>query len=136
MFYMKDIGHQIATEIGNVPAARTAGTADGTAVERTGYQSAVLYVMGGNASGTPSAQTLDASLQESATGTSAWTAITNAAITQITADGGDAKVSVDLSTAKKYIRSSIVTAFTDGSTPAWPCSASLILGGASTLPTS
>jgi hypothetical protein len=130
-----DIGAYIKRVVGTVPTNDDGSAAvEGAAVDRTGYNSCVLEGSTGVATGSPTTQTFDLKLQESSTGTSAWTDITSAAITQVAADNGYGSVHVSLETVKQYIRAVHTVAFTGGSSPAWPVQSGVILGGADKLP--
>lgn len=116
--------------------ANSSGTTNSSAIDRLGYESAVLFHAGGAASGSPTAQTADSKLQDSADGSTSWGDISGAAATQLTADSTSARVSVNLRdlTTKRYVRVVNVVALTSGTTPKWPVQATVILGGAATLP--
>lgn len=132
---LRDVGAYIKAAIGSIPLSSLGGAAvNGPAINRLGFDSCVLHTAGGSATGSPSAQTLDAKLQESADGSTAWTDITGAAITQIIADDSEAQVDVDLSGVKKFIRVVQTVVLTAGTSPEWPVSSVVILGGASQVP--
>lgn len=89
-------------------AARAAGTYTSGPVAAAGVASVVLMTVHATASsGTP---TLDASLEESADGSS-WTAITGSSITQLTAAGNRV---VAAAVTKNYVRATSAVA---GTTP-------------------
>ena len=132
---LRDVGAYIKAAIGSIPLSSLGGAAvNGPAINRLGFDSCVLHTAGGSATGSPTAQTLDAKLQESEDGSTAWTDITGAAITQITADDSEAQVDVDLSGVKKFIRVVQTVVLTAGTSPEWPVSSIVILGGASQVP--
>jgi hypothetical protein len=116
--------------------ANSSGTTNSSAIDRQGYESCVLFHSCGAASGSPTAQTADSKLQDSADGSTSWGDISTAAATQLTADSTSARVSVNLRdlTTKRYIRVVNVVALTSGTTPKLPVQATVILGGAATLP--
>jgi len=135
------IGPQVKMAIGVVPAARTAGTTNGTGFDRRGFQSCVLEAVTGAATGGPSAQTLDVKLQHSDSSGSGYTdfvpvsgVAASGAVAQITADSTRKRKSIDLSGAKQYIRAVAVVALTGGTSPTLPCAASIVLGGAVEMP--
>ncbi len=135
----KKLGSLYKTTKGNPPAAASAGTRNGSAIDRSvaggvTYQSATLHAASGAVTGSPTTQTLDAKLQDSADGSTGWADITGAAITQITAANAEAEVDVDLSGAKRYIRVVEVVAFTGGTTPTLGAQETVVLGGADRLP--
>lgn len=130
-----DIGAYVKRVVGTVPTNDDGSAAvSGSAVDRSGYDSCVLEGSTGAATGSPTAQTFDLKLQESSTGTSGWTDVTGAAITQVAADNGYGSVNVNLRGVKQYIRAVHTVALTGGSSPAWPVQSGIVLGGAMTLP--
>lgn len=129
------IGSFLTPAAGTVPAVVLAGTRNGAAIDRTGYQSCVLFAQTGAVTGSPSTQSLAAKLQHSDDGSTGWADISGAAITAISAASSAAKVNVNLSTAKQYIRVVETAAFSGGSTPTMGVGTSVVLGGANELPT-
>ena len=125
----RNIGAFIKSIIGIDPANASAGTTNGAAIDRDGYNSCVLHGACGAATGSPTAQTVDQKLQDSADGSTGWADLTGAAITQLAADDAEAEVDVDLSSAKQFIRVVSVVAFTAGTSPAIPVASTVVLGG-------
>jgi hypothetical protein len=146
----RNIGAYIKASKGINPANTSAGTVNGAAIDRAGigggtlFHSCVLHGACGAATGSPSAQTVDNKLQDSADGSTGWADITGAstgwaditgaALTQLTADNGEAEKDVDLSSAKRYIRVVNTVDFTGGTSPAIPVAAEVVLGGSEQLP--
>lgn len=130
----KDIGAYVKAQAGINPQDSAAATINGAAIDRQDFDSCVLHAAAGAATGTPTAQTVDAKLQDSADGSTGWADIAGAAITQITADNGEAEKDVVLSGAKRYIRAVITVGFTGGTSPKIPVAASVVLGGGRELP--
>ncbi len=136
------VGPEVATRIGIDPSARSAGTATGTGIDRRGFNSCVLVGQTGAVTGAPSVQTVDFKLQHSDTLGGSYTDYTpsipqpspTGALAQIAAASTVKKRSIDLKTAKAFIRVSATTAFTGGTTPTLNSSALLVLGGADVLP--
>ena len=139
----KDIGSQIRMLGSVAPGDRAAGAVNGTGIDRMvaesgkGYLSCVLFVQTGAASGSPTAQTVDAKIQDSADNSTFAdytdpTTAAAAAITQITADSTNREKDVNLSNAKRYVRVVLTVAFTGGTSPLWECNACLALGGSAT----
>jgi hypothetical protein len=128
------VGSLVKPMVGNVPAAPAAGTRNGAAIDRLGYDSCVLFQQAGASSGTPTTIALDAKLQDSADGSSGWADISGAAITQLTTASSSGKVAVSLSGSKRYIRVVEVLAFTGGTSPTLGVSSSVVLGGPDSLP--
>ena len=131
---MRDIGSFIKPVVGVKPTNDTGTVLTGAAIDRTGFESCVLSVATGAATGGPTAQTLDAKLQDSDTSGGVFVDIVGAAITQIAADDGVAEVDVDLSIAKAFIRVVQTMVLTAGASPAWPAKSDVILGGAVEVP--
>jgi hypothetical protein len=136
------VGAEVATRIGLDPSARSAGTANGTGIDRQGFNSCVLVGQTGAVTGAPSAQTADFKLQHSDALGGTYTDYTpsvpapggTGALAQIAAASTIKKRSIDLKTAKQFIRVVCVTAFTGGTTPTLNSAAALVLGGADVLP--
>jgi hypothetical protein len=136
---MYKMGVMFKTLIGTVPAAPVAGTRNGSAINRRQSgaiaQGCTLFASSGAATGTPTTQTLDAKIQDSADGSTGWAdyippdQTTVAAITQITAVNSSAEVDVNLSGAKAYIRVVETLAFTGGSTPTLGVQTAVVLVG-------
>ncbi len=116
------------------PEDSAAATITGAAIDRTGFNSCVLHAAAGAASGTPSAQTVDAKIQDSATSGGSFVDFAGGAITTITADDSDAEVDVDLSGAKAFVKVVVTVGFTGGTTPAIPVASTLALGGSEVEP--
>lgn len=132
---IRDIGAYVKTVIGVLPFARTAAAVNGPSIDRRGFDSCVLHTVGGAATGSPTGQTLDAKLQESADGSTGWADIVPAiAITQIVADDVEQRVDADLSGNKRFIRVVQTVTLTAGTTPTLPCGSNVILGGATEVP--
>lgn len=136
------IGPEVATRIGLDPAARSAGAANGTGIDRRGFNSCALVGQTGAVTGAPSAQSVDFKLQHSDTLGGTYTDFTpsipqpspTGALAQIAAASTVKKRSIDLKTAKAFIRVVGTTAFTGGTTPTLFSSALLVLGGADVQP--
>jgi len=131
---MHDVGAYVKPVAGINPTDSAAATINGSAIDRQGFQSCVLMVMAGAASGGPTAQTVDAKLQESDNGTSGWADVSGAAVTTVSADNSSAEVDVDLATVKRYVRVVVTVGFTGGTSPTIPVASTVVLGGSDTLP--
>lgn len=130
----RDFGQYGAAKKTINPANAPAGTITGSAIDRQGFLSAIFHVACGAASGSPTARTVDAKLQDSADGSTGWADISGAAIAQITADNSEQEINVDLSGVKRYIRAVVTVGFTGGTSPAIPVAATVVPGGADALP--
>ncbi len=132
-FARRDIGRLIAMERGIIPEDSVAATINGPAIDRFsgGGTSAVLHAACGAATGSPSTQTVDAKIQDSADGSTGWADLSPAiATTQLTADDTESEsANVNLINHKRHIRVVVTVGFSGGSTPTIPVSATLCLGG-------
>ena len=133
-FSRRDIWRMMKVEAGVNPTAATAAqTINGAAVDCTfsggGGESVVLHAACGAATGAPSAQTVDAKIQDSADGSTGWADVGDA-ITQLTADdtGGESP-GINLSTLNRFLRVVLVVALTAGTAPTIPVHAVLVIGG-------
>lgn len=134
-----DIGGQLTAKVGNVPALASAGTRNGAAIDRQSFHSGLLVAKSGAIAGAPTAQTLDAKIQDSDDGSTNWNDYkpdgTNvAAITQITAANTIARKAFNLMRAKRFIRVVEIVAFTGGTTPTIGAEETVVLGGAHEQP--
>lgn len=139
MSNLQDIGGMIDVVSSIRPVASAAAgsySLVGAAVDTKGFESAVLAVSTGAATGTPSALAVDVKLQECDTSGGSYSDVADAAISQITAVNTDGRVSVKLTGLKRYVKAVATVAFTGGSTPTVGVKADVILGGARVLPTS
>ena len=132
-FGRRDIDRQMKMEIGIDPEDSAAATINGAAIDRrsaTGSgASAVLHVACGAATGSPSTQTVDGKLQDSADGSSDWQDI-GTAITQLTGDDEDgSSPNRNLVDVRKFVRAVVVVAFSGGSSPTIPVAATICFGG-------
>lgn len=131
-------------QLGNVPAAASAGTRNSAAIPRGNFQSCKLNLRAGATTGTPTSFTADAKIQDSADGSTGWADYTpppgpgstpaTAAVTQITAASKMQSKDVDLATAKAFIRVVETVAFVGGTTPTLAVCSDVVLGGSAVLP--
>lgn len=131
-----DVGAEVKVVAGFSPRASAGETINGAAIDRKDFQSCVLHARSGAVSGSPTTVAYDAKLQESADGSTGWTDIPGAAISQIAAADTEKHVDVNLAGAKRYIRVVAVIAFTGGTSPTLGVAATVVLGGAVVKPTS
>ncbi len=136
-FARLDIGRLMQMVRGINPEDSAAATINGPAIDRfpaavpSGGKSAVLHVACGAATGGPSVQTVDAKIQGSVDGSTGWVDLSPAvAITQLTADDTESfSRNVNLARHRRHLRVVVTVAFTGGSAPTIPVSATLCLGG-------
>jgi hypothetical protein len=112
-----------------------AATINGPSIDRLGFHSAVIEHICGDATGSPSAQSVASKLQHSdATGSGFADVSPAVAPAALTANDTEAEVNVDLSGLKRYIRVVTTVSFTAGTSPAIPVAAVVVLGGAESTP--
>jgi hypothetical protein len=134
---MRDIGAHVEVVAGTPPLADTGSVVNGTSVDLTTKQSphsGVLVAMAGAATGSPSAQTLNVKLQDSADDSTFADIVPAVAITEIAADNGKQVVDVDLRNLRRYVRAVTTVVLTGGSTPTWPVATALVMGGQEEIP--
>lgn len=131
-----DIGAYVKTEVGLKPTNSAASaTNKGAAIDRLGFLSAVIACAIGSAAGSPSAISATYKLQESDTTTDGdFTDVSGAALAAMTANDSSGYIDANLQGLKRYIRVVCTVALTGGSTPTLPVAATVILGGADSLP--
>lgn len=129
----RDIGAYVKTAGSVVPQNSAAATVNGTAVDRTGYESCVLQGLVGAATGTPTAVSVTFKLQESADGSTGWADVTDASV-EATAENSAVEADVNLAGALPYVRVVATVAFTGGTSPTIDVAGLLTLGGADSLP--
>ena len=115
-----------------VSATRTA-SANGSAVDTLGYNSAMAVIQAGDIDLANADETYAFSVEESADGSTGWTAISGATAS-VTADNQTKTIRVDglgVGSRKRYLRG-VLTA--GGTTPSIPCSVVFLLGNAFRVP--
>jgi hypothetical protein len=129
-----DIGAYISPRRALAVQDATAGAIPGPGIDRSGFDSCVLHVAVGTASGTPDSFSVAGKLQES-DDNSAFSDIAGASIAAIATDASEAHVNVNLAGCKQYVRAVVTPAFVNGTSPKIEVAATIVLGGAHTLPT-
>lgn len=115
----------------NPIAADSAKTS--AAIDTKGYNSGVVVVVNGAATGTPTSYTVDAKVQHSDTSGGSYTDVSGAAITQITADDKIATIRLDGlggASVKRFIKVVVTPALTGGTSPKALIAATVHLGRA------
>ena len=131
----RNVGASLKTGKAFKPVASAAATINGDGIDRLGFSSAVLHHQCGDATGSPSAQSVATRLQHSDAQGSGFADVSPAVtLTALTANNTDAERDVDLTGLKRYIRLVSVVTFTGGSSPAIPVAATITLGGPEALP--
>lgn len=125
---------------GLVPLSRSAGAANGSAIDLLAsnspagpYNAGLVILETGAATGGPTAQSVTVKIQESADGSTGWTDVTDLAEVEAATVVSDADNQVKTlafypTALKQYIRVVATTAFTGGTTPAQPSSVLVVLG--------
>jgi hypothetical protein len=133
-----NIGAYVAPVLAVAPASSVAATVNGVAIDRINFESLVLHLTCGVATGSPTGQSVIVKLQHSDASGSGYEDFTdrngNGASVALTANGSYTSVDIDLAGAKRYVRAVVTVAFTGGSGPAIPIAVSVILGGPQKLP--
>lgn len=126
-----------------IDPADDASADGGTAIDRYAqnarsgkYMSALLFAKVGAATGSPTAQSVTVTVQDSADGSTDWTAIGSAnvhgasasgsGLAAITADNGAAYCEINLKHVRRYVRVLVTTAFTGGTSPTISVCAGLV----------
>jgi S-formylglutathione hydrolase FrmB len=135
------MGELIRSELTIVPQNSVAATVAGASIDRAAQpsmpRSAEVTLMLGALTGTPTAVSAVMTLQDSADD-STWASVLdkdgNAVTVTVAAASTLARVDVDLSGARQYIRGNLVLGFTAGTTPTADLTAQLALSGYEILP--
>ncbi len=125
------------------PQSLTAGTLNGSKVDTMGYDNAAVYGYGAQASGSPSAASLQVKVQESADGSTNWSdALDNTGVVigftlncQAAAAENLARIEGLGLNRKRYLRAVIIASFTGGSSPAIVGFGQIVMGNAGQRPT-
>lgn len=137
------VGAEVLCRTGIDPAARVAGTSNGVGIDRMGFNSCVLIGKAGAVTGAPSALTADFKLQHADTLAGSYADYTptvpspggTGAVAVLNAVSSIKKRTIDLKAARRFIRVFCTVGFTGGTAPTLFSDATLVLGGADTLPT-
>jgi hypothetical protein len=142
--HSRNIGAYVKPAMSIVPVNSQAAAAfalEGAAVDRMPavgkqFDSCVFHLMRGATSSNPDPHTVTAKLQHSDVEEDGdtWSDIPDTTLGPLGEDNTDAQMDVDLSGAKRYVRAVATVAFTGGTTPAIPVTATITLGGAKELP--
>ena len=132
-FGRRDIDRQMKMETGTRPILAVAGGHSTKSIDRrsaTGSgASAVLHIACGNATGSPSTQSVIATMQDSGDGSTDWQDIGSVAADLVADDTSASTPNVNLVNVRKFIRAEVTVVFTGGSTPAIPIAATICIGG-------
>lgn len=133
MYQTHDIGSLVKHVVGTAPAASAAGAINGAAIDRKDYGSCVLLVATGAETGSPSARSATAKIQDSDDGSTGWADLTGASVA-VSVVSSSGSVKVNLAGAKRYIRVVNTIALTGGTSPTLANSTAVVLGGPTTIP--
>lgn len=140
------IGESVWTKAAIDPEdASASATVTGEAIDRTAIANGGVFLSGklhlacGAATGSPSAQTVDALVTHSATSGGSYVTLldkdgNDVEVTQLTADDTESSQSFDLTGANAFLKVVVTVALTGGSTPTIPIAATLALGGGEIRP--
>ncbi len=139
--FQHNVGAFLTAKIGTVPEASSGDTVNGTGFDRTDWESLLLIVETGAATGTPSAVSVVSKIQHSSDDGSSdayadYTPTLGSASVTVAAASTAGSVAVDLAEAKQYIRVVTTTTLTSGTTPTLGVAAVVALGGALVNPAS
>lgn len=131
----KKLGETTKVTAGIAPAALTAAVANGIVIDRFGFWDAVVHLKLGTASGTPTGISVPLKVQTgSKEDGSDMADVSGDTIAALTVAGAEAKLNLDLSAYKQYLRIVVTPAFTGGTTPAIPIAVTVALGNAVSTP--
>lgn len=142
-----DIGAYLEPALGIAPLAYSAGTTNGTGIDRLNtpsgqvyqYYSGMLVEIVGVTTGAPTSFTVDAKIQDSADNSVFADykpdGVNVAAIPTIVAASTVSRINFNLTTARRYLRVVQVVAFVGGASPTVAAGAAVILGGADRVAT-
>lgn len=136
-YQTENVGAILKAAIGIEPQSSAAGTVNGGwhSLRSNRPLSCVIHGQTGQATGTPTTQSVTYKLQDAADDGSgsvdAGTAadFTGGGGTAITADSSDDEIDVDLKGARDYVRVVGTVAFTGGSTPEQLIASTIVFGG-------
>lgn len=134
------IGARIKNAVACVPTNAGAETVTSAAIDRLGFESCVLDVSVGAASGAPDSFTANSKVTHCDTSGGSYTDWTpdgtaaSGAIAAITAASTRKRKSISLLGAKRYLKFATVVTLTGGTTPKLPIAALCVLGTAVELP--
>lgn len=131
--FQHDSGSYVTSILALAPISTVPAAVNGDSVNRADFNSAKLSVSAGAASGSPTAQTVDAIVQHSVDGSTGWEAFGSFAIPTLIADDKESSVDIDLSNARGFIRVVVTVTLTAGTTPEILIGAVFSLAGASRL---
>jgi len=137
----RNIGEQVTVRqnAGGVPPQTLTGSTvvSGGVVDRRALNdplSCVLHVAGGTVTGAPTSATVTGQLQHCATSNGTFANYGGALTVDVTSGGAEASENIDLDGALEFVRSTLTPAFTSGTSPGVPASATVVFGGGQELP--
>jgi len=132
---MRSVYDAIKVVKGIAPIAQGASEALSAAIDTAGYNSALVEVINGAATGTPDSYSIAVKVTECDTSGGSYSDVSGATAT-ITADGKHAQIRLEgLGTSRKrYIKISVTPTITGGTTPKVLIGAVALLGRAFTNP--
>jgi hypothetical protein len=128
-----DLGHNILTQAAINAQTTSAGTVTGDAIARTKYEGSVFTCFVGSIYGSPDATTVTFTINECATETGTYAAITDASAV-ITDTNGRSEIAVDLGPIAAYVKAEAVVSFSGGTSPYAIIGSEAIFGGSKVYP--
>ena len=125
---MRAFYEEVISKTAVAPQDAAAGAINGSEIDTAGYDHVMLIVEVGAASGSPTAQTVDAKLQDTATSGSGHADISGATMTQITLDNKQGTIKLNLSGKKRFVKAVVTPGFTGGTSPKIEVCGSFVLG--------
>jgi hypothetical protein len=132
---MRSVYDAIKTVLGIAPIAQAASEVLSAAIDTAGYNSGLVEVMVGAATGTPDSYSVACKVTECATSGGSYADVSGATAT-LTVNGTHAQIRVEgLGTSRmRYLKISMTPAFVNGTTPKALVGATALLGRAFSEP--
>jgi hypothetical protein len=127
-----DLGNKLVTTLSVTGQTTTAGTVTGTGVDRRGYEFGAMLLTAGFTMGSPTAMTVTCTVEDSADN-STFAAYGTSSVC-ITATNVLKRINLDLNSARRYIRPSMVAVFDGGTAPSVYVKAITVLDAFRVLP--
>jgi len=130
---MRDLGGEIVLSPAlNAQSVANAAAASGSAVDRKGYDGAVILCTVGATGGAATSMSMAFKVEEG-NNDGEWAAISGKTAT-LTAKDSSSEINIDLSGVKRYVRVVVTGTLTGGTAPTGYCGAVVALGQSRNLP--
>jgi len=132
---MKSVFDSVKTKLAIAPIAQGASAATGVVIDTLGFNSAMVHVSVGAATGTPDSYSVACKVQECATSGGSYADISGATASLV-ADGTSAQIRIEglNGTRARYIKVIMTPAFVNGTSPKALIGATAVLGNAQNKP--